>query len=169
MSRPLAPSGGNDDVMTPRYIADAIIAHYKPAGRILEPCRGMATPPAFHREGWDWCEVKEGVDFLSRDFGSAHYDWVVTNPPWSLMRPFLRRSMEVADNVVFLCLINAFWMKARLRDMNEMGFAIKEILMVETPPKPWPQTGFALGATHIQRGYKGDVRISQLPVLTAHP
>lgn len=33
---------------------------------------------------------------------------------------------------------------------------------VPTPPKPWPQTGFALGAVHIQRGYTGPVTFSKL-------
>ncbi len=68
--------------------------------------------------------------------------------------------MEVSDNVVFLCLINAFFMKARLRDIHSSGFGIKEILCVDTPPKPWPQTGFQLGAVHIQRGYKGDIKFT---------
>lgn len=60
--------------------------------------------------------------------------------------------------MVFLCLVNAFFMKARMRDMEKEGFGMKEILFVPIPPKPWPQTGFALGAVHIQRGYTGDVK-----------
>lgn len=164
MARPLAPSGGNDDVMTPAYLAEAIIQHYQPTGRILEPCRGIGPTYAFWREGWDWCEVKDGVDFLRERCPEQCYNWVVTNPPFSQLRIFLKRSMQVSDNVVFLCLINAFWMKARLRDMDEAGFGIKEILMVDTPPAStgWPQAGFALGATHLQRGWTGDIKISRL-------
>lgn len=40
--------------------------------------------------------------------------------------------------------------------MADENFGIKEILFVPTPPKPWPQAGFALGAVHIQRGAKED-------------
>lgn len=43
------------------------------------------------------------------------------------------------------------------------GFGMKEILFVPTPPKPWPQTGFSLGAMYIQRGYFGPVTLSELP------
>jgi len=46
--------------------------------------------------------------------------------------------------------------------MEEEGFGMKEILFVPTPPKPWPQTGFALGAVHIERGYAGPVTFSHL-------
>lgn len=107
----------------------------------------------------DWCEIAEGKDFLKH---GGRYDWIVTNPPWSKIRPFLQKSMELSDNIVFLCLVNAFFMKARLRDMKEHGFGIKEILFVPTPEKPWPQTGFALGAVHVQRDYFGDIKVSNV-------
>jgi len=70
--------------------------------------------------------------------------------------------MEVADNVVFLCLVNAFFMKARQQDMRKAGFGMKEILFVPTPAKPWPQTGFSLGAVYIQKDYLGPVIHSHL-------
>ncbi len=165
MAQPLAPHGGNDDVYTPPALAQRILDHYKVSGRVIDPCRGKG---AFWREGWDWCEIKEGRDFLDWSGNwwppavARHYDWCVTNPPWSKLRPFLQRAMQVSDNVVFLCLVNAFWMKARLRDMAQAGFAIREIALVETPPKPWPQTGFALGAVHVQRGYVGDIKVGNL-------
>lgn len=167
-SRSLVPiHGGNDNVMTPRYLADAIIAHYQPTGRILEPCRGLGPTYAFWREGWDYCEIKEGIDFLQEPCPEQRYDWVVTNCPWSQFRAFLQRAMKVSDNVVFLSLVNAFWMKARLRDVEEAGFGIKEILLVKQPPLPWPQTGFALGAVYLQREWKGDIKMSRLLEETA--
>jgi hypothetical protein len=166
--QPLAPKGGNDDVMTPRDLAAAIIAHYNPVGAILDPCRGNgAFYDQFPNAGSgcnDWCELKEGRDFLAHDFGERRFDYCISNPPWSLIRPFLQRAMEVSDNVVFLCLVNAIFMKARLRDMEKAGFALKEILLVPTPPAStgWPQCGFQLGAVHIQRGYAGNVVLSRL-------
>jgi hypothetical protein len=108
---------------------------------------------------FDKYSESEGKDYLNYTLKdpSDKFDWVVTNPPWSLIRPFLKKSMEISDNVVFLCLINAFFMKARLRDMKSYKFGIKEILAVETPKKPWPQTGFQLGAVHIQKDYVGQI------------
>lgn len=154
--RPLAPKGGNDKVYTPDGLAAAIVAHYKPFGTILEPCRGQG---AFVRAmpGCSWCEIDDGRDFFNV-FGA--YDWIVTNPPWSQFRAFLNQSMRLADNIVFLSLVNAFFMKARVNDMRGYDFGMVEILMLDTPPKPWPQTGFQLGATYIKRGWKGPTLIT---------
>ncbi len=163
--QPLAPKGGNDRVYTPPDLARAIVRHFNPSGSACDPCFGKG---AFRNalDATDCTEVvgfdiDHGTDFLEYTHPDpSRFNWIITNPPWSQLRAFLIKSMEVADNVVFLCLVNAFFMKARMRDMKEAGFAMKEILFVPTPPKPWPQTGFSLGAVHIQRGYKGDVKLS---------
>lgn len=161
MSRPLAPKGGNDRIYTPPDLAKAIVEHFNPGlfDCILEPCAGPIGKQAFvdALASYDvtWLELDEGLDFFSHK-SSGRYDWVITNPPWSKFRAFLKKSMECSTNVVFLCLVNAFFMKARRQDMADENFGIKEILFVPTPPKPWPQTGFALGAVHIQRGAKED-------------
>ena len=150
--RPLAPHGGNDRIMTPDATAEMIVKHFMPSGRILEPCRGAG---AFVRAmpGCDWCEIDEGRDFLT---AQGRWDWIVTNPPWSKMRDFLKHSMQVADNVVFLCLINAWFMRARQRDICQAGFGLVEVLHIEKlPPKPWPQAGFSLGAGWLRRGWNG--------------
>lgn len=108
--------------------------------------------------------MKDGRDFLTYDFAGEHFDWTITNPPWSLVRPFLKRAMEVSDHVVFLCLVNAIFMKARLRDIEEAGFGLREVLLVPTPAKStgWPQCGFALGAVHLERGYEGAITLSMM-------
>lgn len=153
--------------MTPDSIAQSIVNHFAPTGSVLEPCKGggaFTQPLAARGCKVDWCEITEGRDFLTHDFSGKHFDWVVTNPPFSKLRPFLRRAMEVSNNVVFLCLVNAFFMKARIRDMKEAGFGFKEIAFVDTPGKEtgWPQAGFQLGVVHIQRGYRGQVTFSHI-------
>lgn len=162
-SQPLAPKGGNDNVMTPEPLAKLIVNYYNPSGTILEPCRGSGVFYNLLREKGevDYCEVAEGIDFL--DFNPVKkYDWIITNPPWSQLRPFLQKSMQVADNIVFLCLINAFFMKARLRDIRNAGFSIKEILEVPQPKENWPQTGFALGAVYVSKGENEFIKFSQV-------
>ncbi len=64
--------------------------------------------------------------------------------------------------MVFLSFANAFFMKARQRDIREAGFGFKELFFVKTPDKStgWPQAGFSLAATHIKKGYKGSVIFS---------
>ena len=56
----------------------------------------------------DWCEVTEGRDFMAY---SLPTDWIVTNPPWSKVFPFLRHAMTLADNVVFLAALSAFTLR----------------------------------------------------------
>ncbi len=150
---------GDDCVATPLPLADAILAHFPITGRVLDPCRGGG---AFWRDGWDWCEIKEGRDFLTQDFGDQRFDWCVGNPPWSQYMPFLEKAMTIADNVVYLYTVNGVWMKARIRQMRAAGFGIREIGLVATPPKPWPQAGFQIGVTHFQRGWVGDIKLSDI-------
>lgn len=154
VKRPLCPSGGNDCIFTPDDLALQIVEHFKPSGRICEPCKGDG---AFLRAmpGADWFEIAEGKDFM---LANGEWDWIITNPPWSKIRPFLNKSMEMSNNIVFLCLVNAFWMKARQRDIKEHGFGIVEIMIVETP-KNWQSTGFSLGAVWIRKGWTGGVHI----------
>lgn len=94
------------------------------------------------------------------DFFAFHekVDWLVTNPPWSLAKQFLQHSYEVADNIVFLITLHhVFDLRSRIADMEGAGFAIKEVLLCQTPGRPWPQSGFQLGVVHLQRSYRGTI------------
>jgi hypothetical protein len=104
----------------------------------------------------DWYEIEDGKDFLTAD---GHWDFLITNPPYSKFRVFLEKSLQVADNIVFLCLINAFFMKARLRLIKKYNFGFKTIMCVDTPPKPWPQFGIQLGVVHLQKNYSEQCNI----------
>ena len=149
MGRSLAQKNGNDRVMTPIYLAEQIVNHFKPDGKILEPCCGTGNFLKVMRA--DWCEIDKGRDFLEV---KGEWNWIITNPPYSKYRVFLNKSFEVADNIVFLQLINAIWYKARLRDMFATNFRIKEILLLDTP-KEFPQFGFQLGCVYFKKNYKG--------------
>ena len=98
-----------DIVMTPEYLAKEIIKHFNPVGKILDPSRGTGAfydnYPTLHDSlcTKDWCELGEGRDFL---LYQKKVDWIITNPPWSMMQQFLEHGMEVADNIVYLTTIN---------------------------------------------------------------
>lgn len=147
-----------DIVMTPPWLAQEIVDHFSPKGFILDPCKGEG---AFYNilpeDRRDWCELSEGKDFF--DY-CEKVDWIITNPPWSKMQPFLLHGMEISDNIVFLTTINHYTTKRRIRDMRENNFSIKEIYCVPTPEKPWPQLGFQLAAIHTKRGYVGEITMS---------
>jgi hypothetical protein len=164
MSRALAPKGGNDRVYTPPSLAQQIVTHFNPDGVMLEPCAGKLAfvDAMFKQPGYTavcYCEIDKGSDFFK---WTQPVDWIITNPPWSQFRQFLKHSMELADNIVFLALLNAWFMRARMKDVQDAGFGYVEALLLDTPPKPWPQTGFQLAAVHIKRGYTGDMKFSRL-------
>lgn len=165
----------NDDIQTPPALARLLVEHLQPRGRILEPCRGdgnffRALQAHARRSGLKangskraaskvaWTEIKAGRDFFA---WTEPVDWIVTNPPWSEIRRFLQHAMGLADHVVFLLTINHVWTKARLRDIAAAGFGIKEIVLV-TMPASFPQSGFQLGAVHVQRGWNGPIALTDL-------
>lgn len=172
----LIPKGGNDCVMTPPDLAHQIVKHFSPRFNtthynFLEPCRGTGSfynamqqiiPRKAHKDcEFDWCELSEGKDFFDLKFNIFTYDWIITNPPFSKFRAFLNKSMEVADNIVFLCTINhIFGLRARLRDIKEAGFHIRECLLCETP-ESWPSSGFQVGAVYLSK-QAGDCKFSNL-------
>jgi hypothetical protein len=156
MGRALLPKGGKDRVMTPDALAEQIVGYFNPFGKtVLEPCKGEgAFMRAFEKYGInaDWCEIDEGRDFYEYD---KKVDWIITNPPYSQMTKFLNKSLEISDNIVFLCLANAMMFTSRVRPINQAGFGFKEIVFVDTPPKPWPSFGVPLVTVHLKKGYKG--------------
>lgn len=162
--KPFCPSKNTpekDVVMTPEWLAKEIIEHFSPSGIILDPARGAgAFYNNFNTDTKDWCELSEGIDFLTYN---RKIDWIMTNPPWSKMQIFLFHGMEIADNIVYVTTINHYTTKKRIRDMRENNFSIKEIYCIPTPKGSWPQLGFQLGAMHTQRGYSGGITMSYSP------
>ena len=147
-----------DLVMTPEYLAQDIINHFNPTGKILDPARGEGVfYDNYPTDNKDWCELGENKDFLTY---SDKVDWIITNPPWSKMQEFLKHGMEIAENIVYLNAINHYTTKRRIREMREYNFGVVEVYCVPTPKKPWPQMGFQLAAVHTKRDYVGDVKIT---------
>lgn len=147
----------DDVVMTPIELAEKLVKHFNPQGKGLEPCCGTGNILKF-LDNADWCEISKGKDFFEYN---SKVDYIFTNPPFSKIRKFLQHSMELADNIYFICTINHLWTKARLRDIESAGFGVKEICIFDTP-KNFPQTGFQLGMFYIQRGWNGDIRFNKI-------
>ena len=57
-------------------------------------------------------------------------------------------------NIVWLVHMPNITTKARLRDLEQHGFGVAELVWVDTP-RGWPQSGFQLVAAHLKRGYSG--------------
>lgn len=158
-----------DKIYTPTSLAERIISHFKPCGKCIDPCRGGgAFSDAMKRYGISsivTCEIDEGVDFLTTDFlikdSADMFDWSISNWPWSKFRAFLNKNMKIADNIVSLCPVgHMLAMKARIRDIRQHGFYIREIATCETP-KSFPSSGFQLAACHISN-QTGDCKFTEL-------
>jgi hypothetical protein len=153
--RRLSPSHNapvHDLAVTPDPLARAVVDYFAPRGRLFDPARGSGPfYRAMLRHSHDvrWCEIAAGRDFL---VSTERADWIITNPPWSKLRPFLLQAMRLAPNVVFLVTMPHMTTRARLRDMDEAGFGLVEFLRVPQPPAPWPSSGFQLGAALLRKG-----------------
>jgi len=144
-----------DHVHTNPELARAIIEHFQPTGKIIDPCRGTGAFFEHLPPGSDWCEVTEGRDLLAY---TEQVDWVISNPPWSakVYRPLARHAFEIGANVVFLVRLNtAIGTTARQRDYLDRGHDLKEIIPISWQMGGFRQEGFTLAVCHWQRGWQG--------------
>lgn len=150
----------HDKVYTPRKMARDVVEHFSPSGIVLEPCRGDGSFLEAFPDDADarWCELDEGRDFFD---WHERVDWIISNPPWSEFRAFNVHAMSLATNVVWIIPLVHFSSRARIRDVRESGFGLKEMLLLNTP-KEWPQSGFQIAALHFHNGFKGRTKISAL-------
>ncbi|KKL07188.1 hypothetical protein LCGC14_2588530 [marine sediment metagenome] len=142
-----------DVVFTPPEVAREMVNHFPLSGKVLDPCRGDG---AFWNlmDGADYCEIQEGKDFFEYE---TEVDWIIGNPPYSVYSEWLRHSMEIADNIVYIIPINkAFNSSAMLKATYDWG-GIAEIVHIGHGRKIFQVTGFAIGAVHYQRNYKGGI------------
>ena len=131
-----------------------------PDGTILEPCKGTGNFLKYlPKDRTIYCERDENIPF---ETFTGKVNWIITNPPFSKMRLFLQLSFKCSNHVCFVMTINHVFTKARIRDMKENNFGLKEILYIDTP-KEFPQMGFQFGIVHYERNYKGATMIKDLP------
>ena len=159
---PATNAPAQDLVMTPAELAAGVIAHFagRMTGSVLDPARGLGAfhdrfPAHLERH---WCEIAEGRDFLD---WQQPVDWVMTNPPWSRLRDFSRHAMRIAPNIVWLVPLTNLTTRARLSDLDEAGFGIAELVLIDTP-KDWPQSGFQLVAAWLRKGHSGGWSVVRL-------
>jgi hypothetical protein len=142
---------GDDEIYTPEWAAIDMIQHFKPEGKILEPCKGSGIFTNLLPTS-DWCEINEGRDFF--DY-TKKVDWIISNPPYSLIRKFVLHSFQVADNIVYLIPVwkayNAIGLQYELRNYG----GIKEIRWYGGGGKLGFPMGNGIGAVYWKRNYTG--------------
>ncbi len=146
----------DDIILTPLDVARDVVKHFKPTGRILDPCKGSGAFSDL-MPGCEWCEIREGRDFYN---WREQVDWIVSNPPYSVFADFLRHSMTVAANIVYLIPVNKIFNSDRMmREIWSWG-GVPEIYTVAGGGALDFPIGFCIGAVHFKRGYRGDTRVT---------
>ncbi len=118
-----------DVVYTPDDVAKDCIEYTLPFidvnDVLLEPfAGGDAFYKQFPKENKkDWCEIQRGRDYLKSDLTC---DWVITNPPYSIMNDILPKLYECRKG--FCLLVNNLTLTpVRLQKINDAGFYISLI------------------------------------------
>ena len=110
----------SDTVQTPVNMAKTIIDFFEPNGVVLEPCRGIGNIYNQLPEPKDWCEITQGRDFL--DYHS-NVDWIITNPPYSIMTKVIDKFLVMNNLKGFGLLVNNLTMTPpRLQKIEDGGF-----------------------------------------------
>lgn len=144
-----------DIVLTPAWVAADMVTHFRPDGLVLDPCKGPGVFLDYLPADTDWCEITAGRDFFQ---WTKRVDWVVGNPPYSLTREWFRHSYTIAENLLYLIpLRNLFSGYGFLREIHGFG-GIAAIRLYGTGGSLGFPMGNAVGAVHVQRGYRDEVR-----------
>lgn len=141
-----------DVVYTPRWLSKAIVAHFQPTKKCLDPCRGDGAFYDYLPEnGRDWCEIEHGRDFLAY---TKQVNWCIGNPPYSCLLEWIRYSFKIADNVAYLVPLHRVMASASfIEDVFDYG-GLKEVLHIGTGTDADFPFGHALAVVHYQRGWQ---------------
>jgi len=152
MTTASAMKGYSNVHYTKPEIAQAIVKHFQPRGKILEPFRGSGV---FYNElpkGTLWCEIDEGRNFY--DF-HEQVDWIVTNPTWSDLTDVMKHAFSIAQNTVLLIPLSKLYSSPPRVKLEKEVAGVREQLMLGAGREIGFDIGFPMAAIHFERGYHG--------------
>jgi hypothetical protein len=142
-------SKDEDVVFTPPHVAQELVTRYAPTGKVLDPCAGDGV---FRKliPGCLWCEIKEGRDFFN---WKEPVDWIIGNPPYSILNQWLEHSFSLATDVIYLLPIaKVFGSRKRLQMIANYG-GIVEVYAPWTGRAVGFEFGWACGAVHFRKNH----------------
>ena len=157
--RNIAP--GADYYPTPRWATEALldIIGSSDLGTCLEPAAGGGHMVDVLAERFrethasDLCDPEGrgwgGRDFLSAEPPAEKYDWLITNPPFTLVERFVSRAPLFAERFAFLARLSLLEGKGRLRTLwsrmppTQVAVFSKRVVMVKGRLPP-PQVAGAI-------------------------
>jgi hypothetical protein len=148
----------SDMVGTPPELAADMVEWFKPGSPCLDPCAGNNVFLDLLPGNADWCEIERGRDFYK---WVQPVDWIVSNPPYSHYSAWLRHSMRVAINIVYLMPVYKVFASGKFLDELFGWGGIVHIRRYGTGTQ-WGFTfGHALAAVHYKKDYDGDTSWSK--------
>jgi hypothetical protein len=142
----------NDVVTTPVELAQDMITFFRPSGICLDPCAGQGVFLDMLPAGAQWCEITRGRDFYA---WSEPVDWIIGNPPYSHYSAWMRHSMKIAQNIVYVMPVYKVFASGKfLQDLFDWG-GIAHIRRYGTGTDWGFPFGHALSAVRYQAGYTG--------------
>lgn len=117
-----------DDFATPPGLAASLVSlvPLQDGQTVLDPFRGPgsffdALPAGINRR---WSEVKEGRDFF---WDWEPCDWLISNPPFSILDAVLRHSADLArEGFAYLLQVHALTPR-RLQELERRGFGLVHV------------------------------------------
>lgn len=153
----MVPLDKKDVVYTPEWVVRDMVEFFKPAGQILEPCKGAGVFLKFLPPQTEWCEIQEGKDFFA---WNSPVDWCFGNPPYRMFGKWMYHSMAIASDICYLLPCDKPFISWKmLKTMRTWG-RVKHMRVYGTGSSLNFPIGFAVGALHFQRGYHGPMEMS---------
>lgn len=142
----------SDIVSTPIYLAADVISFFKPTGLCLDPCAGEGVFLDLLPPGSEWCEITKGRDFYT---WNKPVDWCIGNPPYSHYSAWLRHSMEIAQNIVYVMPPYKIFTSGKFQKELFTWGGIAHIRRYGTGTEWGFPFGQALAAVHYKARYSG--------------
>jgi len=148
----------SDVVYTPPDLARDIVEFFKPTGSCLDPCCGGGVFLDLLPAGSEWCEITQGRDFYT---WGTQMDWIVSNPPYSHYSAWMRHSMKVARDIVYLMPMYKIFTSGKFSDDLFTWGGIVHVRRYGTGTEWGFPFGQALSAAHYRRDYSGSTSWSR--------
>ena len=126
----------NDVFYTPPGLVNQLLKHtpIHPEEFVLDPFSGDgAFFNAFDNRAKDWCEIELDKDFFGYD---VPVDWVVSNPPFSLISETLDHTCKIATTGFAYIMPTYSLTHNRINRANGFGFKLSKLVFFPTP-KNW--------------------------------
>ncbi len=127
-----------DKYYTPKSLVKIhleLLIPFVPAGTlILEPAKGKGAyydyfQLAFPTSHYDYCEIDEGKDFLKYSIENSP-DVIITNPPFSILKQFIKKSIELKPTIISFLLNQYAVTPCRIKEFNDAGYFVIGYLLV---------------------------------------